>query len=42
MMMGFSLDDIVAFMTCPVVELIDKYSKSDIYTGKSMSVNKAI
>lgn len=42
MMMGFSLDDIVAFMTSPVIELIDKFGKSDIYANKNGSVNIAI
>jgi hypothetical protein len=42
MMMGFSLDDIVAFMTSPVIELIDKFGKSDIYASKNGSVNIAI
>lgn len=42
MMLGFSLDDIVAFMTSPVVELVDKYSKSDIYSKKDGSINIAI
>lgn len=42
MMMGFSLDDIVAFMTSPVIELIDKYSKSDIFANQTSNVDKAI
>nr|DAX08960.1 MAG TPA: hypothetical protein [Bacteriophage sp.] len=29
--MGFKLNDIVSFMTSPVVELIDKYSRNDLY-----------
>jgi hypothetical protein len=33
MMLGFSLNDIVAFMTSPVVELIDSYSKNDFYNN---------
>lgn len=42
MIMGFSLDDIASFMTSPVVELIDKYSKSDFYSYTTGSVNGAI
>jgi hypothetical protein len=30
-MLGFSLDDIIAFMTSPAVELIDKYSRNDYF-----------
>lgn len=41
-MMGFKLKDIVAFMTSPVVELIDKYSRSDLYKNQANSVNTAI
>ncbi len=41
-MMGFNLKDIVAFMTSPVVELIDKYSRNDLYKNQSSSVTNAI
>lgn len=41
-MMGFNLKDIVAFMTSPVVELIDKYSRNDLYKNQTSSVTKAI
>lgn len=41
-MMGFNLKDIVAFMTSPVVELIDKYSRNDLYKNQTSSVNNAI
>lgn len=41
-MMGFSLDDIMSFMTSPVVELIDKYSKSDLYDKRISTVNSAL
>lgn len=41
-MMGFNLKDIVAFMTSPVVELIDKYSRNDLYKNESSSVTNAI
>lgn len=41
-MMGFNLKDIVAFMTSPVVELIDKYSRNDLYKNQISSVTKAI
>ena len=37
-MMGFNLKDIVAFMTSPVVELIDKY----LYKNQTSSVTNAI
>ena len=40
--MGFDLSDIVAFMTSPVVELIDKYSSSNIYLGTRNSINDTI
>ena len=40
--MGFKLNDIVSFMTSPVVELIDKYSRNDLYQNQFSSVNKAI
>lgn len=42
MMMGFSLDDIVSFMTSPVVELIDKYSKDNLYAQRINTINFAI
>lgn len=42
MMMGFSLDDIVAFMTCPVVELVDKFSKSNVYSKYESSASMAV
>lgn len=41
-MMGFNLKDIVAFMTSPVVELIDKYSRNDLYKNEASSVTNAI
>lgn len=41
-MMGFNLKDIVAFMTSPVVELIDKYSRNDLYKNQTSSVTNAI
>lgn len=41
-MMGFNLEDIVAFMTSPVVELIDKYSRNDLYKNQTSSVTNAI
>lgn len=41
-MMGFDLKDIVAFMTSPVVELIDKYSRNDLYKNEASSVTNAI
>ena len=41
-MMGYKLDDIVAFMTSPVVELIDKYSSNNLYSKKVGNVGKAI
>lgn len=41
-MMGFNLRDIVSFMTSPVVELIDKYSRNDLYKNQTSSVYKAI
>lgn len=41
-MMGFNLKDIVAFMTSPVVELIDKYSRNDLYKNQISSVTNAI
>lgn len=41
-MMGFSLDDIMSFMTSPVVELIDKYSRSDLYDKRISTVNSAL
>lgn len=37
MMLGFSLDDIVSFMTSTAIELVDKYSSSDVY---NMSIVK--
>lgn len=40
--MGFNLKDIVAFMTSPVVELIDKYSRNDLYKNEASSVTNAI
>ena len=41
-MMGFNLKDIVAFMTSPVVELIDKYSRNNLYKNEASSVTNAI
>lgn len=41
-MMGADIKDIVSFMTSPAVELIAKYSESDIYTNKTRYVNSAI
>lgn len=41
-MMGFSLDDIMSFMTSPVVELVDKYSRSDLYGKRIATVNSAL
>jgi hypothetical protein len=41
-MMGFSLNDVVAFMTSPVIELIDKYSRSNFYNYKTSNVKNAI
>ena len=42
MMMGFSLDDIVSFMTSPVVELIDKFSKDNLYAQRINTIKFAI
>lgn len=41
MMLGFSLDDIVSFMTSPVIELLDHYSKSDFYNNVQNKVSIA-
>lgn len=40
--LGFSLDDIVAFMTSPVVELIDKYSTNNYFLKQENSINDAV
>jgi hypothetical protein len=42
MIMGFELDDIVSFMTSPVIELVDKYSKSNFYDRRTSKVEAAI
>lgn len=41
-MMGFNLQDIIAFMTSPVVELVDKYSRNDLYKNQTSSVTNAM
>lgn len=40
--MGYSLDDVVSFMTSPAVELVDKYSSSDDYSGRTNTVKTAL
>lgn len=40
--MGFDITDIVSFMTSPVVDFIDRVTESNIYRGKSLSIEDAI
>lgn len=40
--LGFSLDDIVAYMTSPVIELIDKYSANNYFLKQTNSIEDAV
>lgn len=40
--MGFNINDIVAFMTSPVANFIDKITEQDIFNNVSISLNDAI
>ena len=42
MIMGLDINDTVAFMTCPVAELIDKLASSNIFENYDGSPNQAI
>ena len=39
MIMGLDINDTVAFMTCPVVELIDKLASPNIFENYDGSPN---
>lgn len=40
--MGFNINDIVAFMTSPVVNFIDSVTESNIYQGSTLKIDDAI
>ena len=40
--LGFDVKDIVAFMTSPIISLVDDFIKDDIFTGTKISIQKAI
>jgi hypothetical protein len=40
--LGFDVKDIVAFMTSPIISLVDDFIKDDVFTGTKISIQKAI
>ena len=40
--MGFDINDIVAFMTSPIISFIDKITESNVYTGGNLKIEDAI
>lgn len=40
--LGYNINDIVSFMTCPVVDFIDKLSEENIFAKNSYSIKDAI